>query len=139
MADSAPLGQRIIPYLSYADAPVAIEFLCRAFGFEEQFRMPMPDGRIGHAEIAFQGHVLMLASAGQEMGWTSPADLAAIHAQLVVHVDDLDAHFQRAKAAGATIAAAPREQHGQQMYRAMDPEGHRCIFTADLNSGSEPK
>jgi PhnB protein len=96
----------------------------------------MPDGRIGHAEIAFQGHIVMLASAGQEMGWTSPADLAAIHSQLVVHVDDLDAHYERAKGAGATIAAEPREQHGQRMYRAMDPEGHRWIFTADLNGGS---
>jgi PhnB protein len=74
----------------------------------------------------------MLASAGKEMGWMSPADLPAVHSQLVVHVDDLDAHYQRAFAAGATIAAEPHEQHGQRMYRAMDPEGHRWIFTADL-------
>jgi PhnB protein len=132
MAECARADQRIIPYLAYADAPAAIEFLCRAFGFIERYRLPMPDRRIGHAEVDYQGHVVMLASAGKEMGWLSPADLVAVHAQLLVHVDDLDAHYQRARAAGATIAAEPHEQHGQRMYRAMDPEGHRWIFTADL-------
>ena len=44
--------QRVIPYLGYADAPAALEFLCNAFGFEETMRMPMDDGRIGHAELA---------------------------------------------------------------------------------------
>jgi PhnB protein len=130
MAKRAQAQQRIFPYLAYADAPAAIEFLCRAFGFEESYRLPMPDGRIGHAELAYQGHVLMLASAYQEMGFMSPGDLPAVHAQLHIRVDDLDAHFERAKAAGATIAAEPREQHGQRMYRAMDPEGQRWIFAA---------
>lgn len=129
-----PDGQRITPYLAYADAPAAIEFLCSAFGFEEQYRLPMPDGRLGHAEIALEGHVVMLASAYQEMGFVSPKALPAVHSQVWVRVDDVDAHYQQAKAAGATIAAAPKNQHGQRMYRAMDPEGHRWIF-----SGSLPK
>ena len=63
-----PIRERIYPYLVYADAPAAIDFLCRAFGFEEQMRFAMPDGRIGHAEIAADGHVIMLASACQEAG-----------------------------------------------------------------------
>jgi PhnB protein len=49
--NTSPHEQRIVPYLAYADAPAAIAFLCNAFGFEESFRLPMPAGRIGHAEI----------------------------------------------------------------------------------------
>ena len=68
--------QRIIPYLVYADAPVAIEFLCRAFGFKELLSMPLEDGRIGHAELAHGDNVIMLASSSDEMGLRSPKNLA---------------------------------------------------------------
>jgi PhnB protein len=129
---TASSQQRIVPYLAYADAPAAIEFLCRAFGFEERFRFPMPDGQIGHAEIACKGQVVMLASAVPLMGFLSPRDLIGVHSQICFQVDDVDAHHQRARAAGATIASAPQDQHGQRMYRAMDPEGHRWIFATPL-------
>jgi len=128
-ADSPIDKQRITPYLAYADAPAAIEFLCRAFGFEERFRLPMPDGRIGHAEIVWRGHVVMLASAYEEMGFISPKALPGVHSQIHFLVDDVDAHYERAKAAGATIATPPGEEHGQRSYRAMDLEGHRWIFS----------
>lgn len=121
--------QRIFPYLAYADAPAALEFLRRAFGFEERYRLPMPDGRIGHAEIALGGHVVMLASAYKEMGFVSPQGLSGIHSQIHVLVRDVDAHHQQAEAAGATIAAAPNDEHGMRTYRALDPEGHRRIFS----------
>lgn len=124
--------QRLTPYLAYADAPAAIEFLCRAFGFEERFRFAMPDGRIGHAEVAYEGHVVMLASAFREMGFVSPRDLHAAHTQVHCRVDDVDAHYERSRAAGATIATAPGDQHGQRMYRALDLEGHRWIFSTPL-------
>ena len=55
MAQNPPEGmQRVIPYLLYADAPAALEFLGKAFGFEERFRMPMPDGKLGHAEVGYR-------------------------------------------------------------------------------------
>jgi len=127
-ANQSPIEQRIIPYLAYADAPAAIDFLCRAFGFEERFRFPMPDGSIGHAEITYEGRVVMLASAYAELGFASPRDLPGVHAQIYMQVENVDAHYQRAREAGATIAAAPRNQHGQRMYRALDLEGHRWIF-----------
>ncbi len=131
-----PIPQRIYPYLAYADAPAAIDFLCRAFGFEEQMRFDMPDGRIGHAEIAMGGHVIMLASAYEEMGLASPRLLPGVHSQILVQVEDVDAHYQRAKEAGATIATEPKNQHGQRMYRAMDLEGHRWIFAEPLEGTS---
>jgi uncharacterized glyoxalase superfamily protein PhnB len=123
--------QRIFPYLSYADAPAAIDFLCRAFGFEERMRHPMPDGRIGHAELEFGGPVVMLASSFEGFG-DSPLHLPDVHGQLLCIVDDVDAHFARAKAGGATLTSEPCDDHGMRRYRAMDPEGHRWIFATPL-------
>lgn len=125
--------QKVYPYLAYEDAPAAIDFLCKAFGFEERFRMPMPDGRLGHAELSLAGTVIMLASVYREMGHASPRSLGATHSQVLFYVDDVDAHFERAREAGAIIAAEPEDQpHGARQYRAVDPEGHRWIFSTQL-------
>ncbi len=134
MAQNPPEGtQRIIPYLSYADAPAAIEFLCKAFGFEERNRFAMPDGKIGHAELGYGDNVLYLASAYEEMGFQSPRELAGVHCQVHCYVDDVDAHFEQARGAGATIAAEPEDQfYGDRSYRAVDPEGHRWIFSTHV-------
>ncbi len=127
-------SQRLVPYLAYSDAPAALEFLIRAFGFEEKFRFPMPDGRIGHAELTRGGEVvLMLASVYPEMGFASPADLPGVPSQVFCYVDDVDAHYEQARAAGATIAAEPKDEpHGDRMYRAVDPEGHRWMFATHI-------
>lgn len=137
--ENPPRGmQRMIPYLAYKDAPAALEFLHEAFGFEERFRLPMPDGRIGHAQMHHHGNVVMLASAYEEMGLRSPVDLPASHAQILCYVDDVDAHFERAKKAGATIVAEPEDQfHGDRTYRAMDAEGHRWMFATHVRDVPE--
>jgi PhnB protein len=125
--------QRIVPYLAYADAPAAIDFLCRAFGFVERLRVPMPDGRVGHAELAAGDCTVMLASVYEEMGFASPLALPATHTQVMCWVDDVDAHHERARAAGATIVAEPSDQpYGDRTYRALDPEGHRWIFATHV-------
>jgi uncharacterized glyoxalase superfamily protein PhnB len=125
--------QRIIPYLSYDDAPAAIDFLCRAFGFTERFRYPMDDGRIGHAELECDGNLVFLASAYPSLGFISPRELPGVHCQLHCRVDDVDAHHDRARGAGATIATAPADTpHGDRSYRAVDPEGHRWIFATPI-------
>ena len=130
MVQNPPEGmQRIVPSLTYEDAPAAIEFLCRAFGFEETMRMPMPDGRIGHAELAMYGNTLMLASAFEEVNAGSPKNLPHLHASVDVYVDDVDAHYERAKAEGAEITQEPEEMFwGDRVYRALDPEGQRWMF-----------
>ena len=90
MGRNPPNGmQRIIPYLSYADAPAAIDFLCKAFGFEERFRYPMPDGRVGHAELGYRDNVVMLASAYEGFG-ESPLRLPAVHGQVYCFVEDVE-------------------------------------------------
>ncbi|MEQ8766527.1 MAG: VOC family protein [Planctomycetota bacterium] len=133
-----PAGcQRVIPYLAYRDAPAAIAFLCRAFGFEERFRIPMPDGRVGHAELGLGDNVLMLASCYEEFGMGSPQDLPAVNAQILCYVDDVDAHFERARAEGAIVIAEPEDQfYGDRSYRAMDLEGHRWSFATHVRDVS---
>jgi len=94
--------------------------------------MDMPDGRVGHAEVGGDGVRIMLASEYPELGIASPRDLDTRYSQLYVLVDDVDAHYERARAAGATIVAEPLEDHGDRFYRSNDPEGHRWIFATPL-------
>ena len=125
--------QSIVPHLAYDDAPAAIAFLCAAFGFEEVYRLEMPDGRIGHAELCYRGNALMLASSYPEIGFAGAAKLHSVHSQLRIDVEDVDEHFARARAAGATIAAEPADApHGDREYRAIDPEGQRWTFATRL-------
>ena len=137
---SAGRRQRIVPALSYDDAPAMIEFLCRAFGFEELYRLEMPGGSIGHAELTYAGHTVTLATAWPEGGLGSPQDLPHLHACIQVYVDDVDAHYERALAEGATILQEPEDQfYGDRVYRAADPEGGRWWFHQELSrvSGEE--
>ena len=129
-----PGMQRIIPMLNYADAPAAIDFLVRAFGFRERRVYPVKDGRIGHAELALGdggpgGNVVMLASVFPEMGQIAAGQAGGHYSQIFCYVEDVDAHHAQAQAAGARITAGPEDQfHGERHYRAEDPEGHRWIF-----------
>ena len=129
----------VCPYLFYSDAPAALEFLCKAFGFEERFRHPMPDGRIGYAELTGPGGDVMLSSVFPEGGFASPLDLPALHSIVHCSVDDADAHCERAKAAGATITSEPSDAYGLRMYRATDPEGHRWIFAGPIRKSAKKR
>ena len=139
MVENPPDGnQRVIPYLTYADAPAAVEFLCSAFGFEVGLQLPMGEGVLGHAELRLGGHVLMLSSAFPEMGLTSPRELPALHSQVMVYVDDVDAHHAQAAAAGATITQDLADQfYGDRTYHAVDPEGHSWTFAQHVRDVSE--
>ena len=125
MVQNPPEGsQRILPYLNYADPKAAIEFLKAAFGFEQGLLLEMPDGNIGHCELLLGGETLMLAGEFAEGGLSSPKSLGGVHASVVVYVDDLDAHYEHAKAIGAAIVQEPADQfYGDRTYRALDPEG----------------
>ena len=134
MVQNPPPGtQRVVPYIAYDDAPAAIDFLCTAFGFEERFRIPMPDGKLGHCELGLQDNVLMLASANDELGFQSPSSTKVVNALILCYVDDVDAHHEQAKAAGATILGEPEDQpYGDRSYRAVDPEGHKWFFATHV-------
>jgi uncharacterized glyoxalase superfamily protein PhnB len=118
---------RIAPYLLYEDAAGAIDFLTRAFGLRERLRVPTEDGRVSHSELELDGSVLMLGEPGPE--YQSPKKAGTRHALVHVSVDDVDAHCERARKAGATIIEEPSDQpYGDRRYAAEDPEGHQWFF-----------
>ena len=120
----------IIPQLPYADIRAALGFLERAFGFREvpASRMEGADGVIHHALVEFGDGVIGIGTQGAH-GAVSP-QRGGIESQYIsVAVDDVNAHYERALAAGARIAKEPREHGGGAgAYEAFDPEGHRWRF-----------
>lgn len=131
MVQNPPEGnQRVIPYLAYADAPAAIEFLCGAYGFEAGVQLDMGGGVLGHAELRLGDNVVFLATAFDEIGLASPRNLSAVHGQVMVYVDNVDEHYENARAAGAEIVEEIADQFfGDRNYRTVDLEGHQWVFS----------
>ena len=118
---------RITPYLLYEDVAGALDWLTRAFGFGERLRFPGPDGSITHAEMELADGVIMLGDPGSD--YQSPKRLGHSTHLVHVYVDDVDAHYEQAKRAGATILCEPEDQaYGDRRYDAEDLEGHRWSF-----------
>ena len=130
--------QRIVPFIGYEDAAAAIDWLERAFGFRENRDARHEDGgTITHAELNVEGATIFLSTPpayASTLRATSETARRAYDNPWVidgyfVHVDDLDAHYARAKDAGATILREPEDPGiGQRIYTAEDPEGHRWMF-----------
>ena len=122
-------GPTIVPQIPYEDVSAALSFLERAFGFREipTARLLTVDGGIDHAMLAFGGGVIGIGSQGAH-GALSPKS-AGIESQYIsVYVADVDAHYQRALAAGARIANGLRNDFPVRAYEALDLEGHRWRF-----------
>jgi uncharacterized glyoxalase superfamily protein PhnB len=119
----------IYPTLTYDDAPAAIAWLCRAFGFEKRFVADGPDGTVMHSELSFGPGVIMVSSAKPDQNRVSPRIQDVANQALCVRVEDVDAHYARATAAGAAITRELRdEEYGSRGYMAADPEGHVWYF-----------
>jgi PhnB protein len=122
---------RIAPYLLYEDGAAAIDFLTNAFGFEETMRMTDDAGAVNHAELSLGDDSIMLGYPGPD--YKSPRKADHRSALVHVYVDDVDAHFERAKAAGAEIVMEPTDQeYGDRRYDAKDPEGQLWSFSTPL-------
>jgi uncharacterized glyoxalase superfamily protein PhnB len=125
----------IIPVLRYRDAPAAIEWLCRVFGFEKHLVVPHQDGSVAHAQLSFGNGMIMLASVAKtetEFGalMKQPDELAGAQTQtLYVVVSDVDAVYANAKAGGAKIATEIKdEDYGGRDFSCYDLEGHLWSF-----------
>ncbi|MDP8910650.1 MAG: VOC family protein [Actinomycetota bacterium] len=118
----------ITPYLLYEDCESALDFLARAFGFEEQLRSIAPDGtRVWHAEMRLGDGAIMMGDPGDH--YRNPKRLGQETVGIYVEVDDVDAHFERARSAGAEILEEPADkEYGHRRYTARDPEGHHWFF-----------
>jgi uncharacterized glyoxalase superfamily protein PhnB len=125
--------------LFYDDAPAAIDWLCRAFGFEVRLRVEGEAGRIEYSELTFgEGLISVATGVGDKAGnnqMVSPRATGGLNTQvLCVYVDDVDAHYARARAAGAKIFREPstsdygEEYNSDRSYGAIDPEGHHWFF-----------
>jgi PhnB protein len=122
---------RIAPYLLYEDGAAAIDFLTNAFGFEEVMRMEDDKGDVNHAELRLGEDTVMLGDPGDD--YRNPRNADHSTALVHVYVDDVDGHFERAKAAGAEIVMEPTDQeYGDRRYDAKDPEGHFWSFATPL-------
>ena len=118
---------RITPYLLYADVDAALDWLTKAFGFRERLRLPGPDGKANHAEMELRDGVVMMGNPGAD--YKNPKAVGHATQLVFVYVDDVDKHFERAKAAGATILAELEDKfYGDRTYNAEDPEGHQWTF-----------
>jgi PhnB protein len=128
MADVKPIPDgypQVTPYLHVDGAAEAIEFYSKVLGAKERMRMPGPDGKLGHAELELGESVIMLADEHAELGALSPKSVGGSPVTVHVYVDDVDAVFQAAVAAGATAAREVEDQfYGDRSGQFVDPFGH---------------
>ena len=122
--------QTIFPILRYNDARGAIRWLCETFGFVEVFSVPESGEMVRHARLKLGTNVIMLGSVRPDEGLASPQGVGIATQALSVYVDDVDAHFIRARSAGAEIKGPPNDtDFGSREYYARDLEGHLRVFS----------
>ena len=121
------MEQRVTPYLLYEDGAAAIEFLTEAFGFREEMRTTGSAGGM-HAELEIAPGGGWIYLGQPPKGFRNPTEVGATS---LVHVlvDDVDGHYERAKAAGARIIEELKDQdYGHRRYGCADPQGHEWFF-----------
>lgn len=133
------LEGRIVPYLMIDGAAAAIDFYKEALGAEESYRLEMPGGAIGHAEIVVNGAVVYLADAPEDMEGDAgnPAKLGGTTVLLHQYVEDVDGAVERAVGAGATLVREPEDQfYGDRAALIADPFGHHWSLHAHIRDVS---
>ena len=131
----------VVPMPTYEDVGAASDWLCQAFGFTEQQRFHSREGTVNTAVLTVPGGGALL------LGWTGPEyqsprrhresceaarrwqEVPYIVDGVQVTVDDVDAHFARARAAGARLLSEPEDSPHGRLYRVEDIEGHRWMFS----------
>jgi uncharacterized glyoxalase superfamily protein PhnB len=117
----------VIPVLIYEDIVTAHDQLVTVFGFASDGIERTPDGTVVHAEVRLGDSRIWLHRVSEDLA--SPRTLTQLNSGLVVHVDDVNAHFRHARDGGATIDREPEDQpYGQREYGARDLEGHHWWF-----------
>lgn len=113
------------PYLIVNGAADAIDFYCRAFGATEIMRLSDPSGKVGHAEIKIGDSPIMLGDESPEMGFRGPLALGGSPVGICLYVEDVDALFDQAVAAGAKPVRPLQNQfYGDRSGTVSDPFGH---------------
>lgn len=122
---------QVVPYLLYADAGAAMDWLIAAFGFTERVRGRLGDGTVRHGELLLDnGGVIMVGSAGE--GFRGPARLGEVTQLQCITITDLVAHRERVHATGADVSEIAIRANRARSYTVDDPEGHRWYFSEPL-------
>ena len=145
MRPTPPGWPRISTGIFYQDPAAAIDWLCRAFGFEVRLKIQGDDGRIHHSQLAYGEGLVMVGEEGERSlrpeatHRKSPRSVGGANTQaMMVFVDDVDAHCAHAREAGATIVSEPQtNDYGEgywtdRSYEAEDLEGHHWWFCQRL-------
>jgi len=123
----------VIPVLVYEDIEAAHDYLVATFGFTSGGLHRLDDGTVVHGEVRTGDAAIWLHRVTAEHEMASPRGATASYGGLSVLVPDVDAHYARAKAAGARIDSEPTDQdYGLREYGARDPENHRWWFSSPL-------
>lgn len=132
-----PPGPRLVPYLAVSDARAAIEFYVDVLGMQEDSRIEMDDGRIGHAELALGHAKLYVADEFPEIDIVGPATRGGTTVSLHLYVEDVDAVVAAALEAGATQEGATKNAlHGDRTAKIVDPFGHRWLLATRIEEVS---
>jgi uncharacterized glyoxalase superfamily protein PhnB len=134
------MDQGVIPMIAYENGPAAMDWLARAFGFRERDRR-VENGRLTHGEMDTGAGVVMMATPSPHYHGPkhhreeceiarSWHNVPYVIDGYLVYVDDIDAHFERARREGATILSDLEVGQEGKRYRAEDIEGHRWMFMA---------
>lgn len=129
----------VTPYLTVDGAAKAIDFYAAAFGAVEVLRMPMGDsGKIAHAEIRIGDSHVMLSEEWPDMNILAPTSRGGPTSSNLIYVEDVDAAYAKALAAGATAERPPENQFwGDRMGTLVDPFGHRWSLATHVEDVGE--
>ncbi len=148
MKPTPPGWPRASSSLVYERAPEAIDWLCRAFGFEVRLRVDGKDGKVIHSELVFGDAVFMVSDAQrpERPNSRAPTELGGANTQKIfVYVDDIDAHCERALAAGAKLVrAVGTHDYGEEYwtdrgYSCTDVGEHEWYFAERVRTGAPKK
>jgi len=146
MKPTPPGWPRISSAIYYEDANVAIDWLCKAFGFEVRLKVEGEGGRVEHSELVFGDGLIMVGQEKPEKFayMKPPAKAGGANTQnMMVYVDDIEAHCKRARAAGAKIIVEPKNtDYGEEYwedrsYECEDLGGHHWWFSQRLRSAEK--
>jgi uncharacterized glyoxalase superfamily protein PhnB len=144
MKPTPPGWPRISSALYYDDASEAIDWLCRAFGFEVRIKVESDDGKVEHSELEYGEGLIMVADTSKASKFPqvrSPSQVGGANTQnMMVYVDDAEAHCKRAREAGAVIVSEPKtvdygeEYWSDRGYECKDIGGHHWWFYQRLRN-----
>lgn len=130
MPQTSAYRSTIVPCLTYREAPAAIDWLEKAFGFQTKVAYDGPNGTIAHAELRFGPDYIMLGSQKEDpFNWTTPQQAGVSTQMIYVVVDDADALFKRVSGMDAEIVRPLQDtDYGSRDFSVRDPEGHIWNF-----------